>query len=435
MNSYEKTCSWLFSQLPMYQRQGKAAYKSDLVNTEKLDEYFNFPHTNFQSIHIGGTNGKGSVSHMLAAILQMSGYKVGLYTSPHLQDFRERIKVSGKMIPKKEVVQWVDRHQDFLEELKPSFFEMTVAMAFDYFARSAIDIAVVEVGMGGRLDSTNILEPVLSIITNISRDHVEFLGGTLEKIAGEKGGIIKDRVPVLIGEERKETFPVFQSAARKKNAPFYSAQRFFQVPFSVVADDGFQYFNVRQGRRPVYPGLKSDLSGIIQRKNLPIVLQAVEILRRNRFTIAEEAVYEGLAGAMKISGLRGRWEVLERNPYLVLDTAHNQAGIREIIKQLEEIRYKQLHFVIGVVGDKDIDFVLRLLPADGNYYFTRAQIPRALDQKILAAKAAYYGLPGNIFDTVPEALEAARKSADTDDLILVGGSTFVVAEALDMIKT
>lgn len=435
MTSYEKTCKWLFSQLPMYQRQGKAAYKDNLDNTLKLDKYFNFPHQDFRSIHIGGTNGKGSVSHMLSAVLQKAGYKVGLYTSPHLIDFRERIKVNGEMMPKKEVVQWVERHRTFLEDLKPSFFEMTVAMAFDFFSRSGIDVAVIEVGMGGRLDSTNILSPVLSIITNISRDHVEFLGSTNEKIAGEKAGIIKDRVPVLIGEERKETFHVFQSIAKKRNAPFYSAQRYYQVPHSVFADDGFQYFNVKEKRRTVYPGLKSDLAGIIQRKNLPIVLQAVEILRHSRFTIPEDSVYEGLKKAKEISGLHGRWDVIERDPLLVLDTAHNEAGMREIIKQLAEIRYKELHMVLGVVGDKDIDHVLRLLPPTGKYYFTQALIPRAMDSKILAAKAAYYGLKGNLFDTVVEALEASRKIAGKDDLILVGGSTFTVAEALEHLSS
>ncbi len=431
MNSYDKTCSWLFSQLPMYQRQGKTAYKANLENTEKLDEYFNHPHRNFQSVHVAGTNGKGSVSHILAAILQKAGYRVGLYSSPHLLDFRERIKINGKMIPKKEVVQWVSQHETILEEIKPSFFEMTAAMAFDYFSRSEVEIAVIEVGMGGRLDSTNILTPILSIITNISSDHVEFLGNTLEQIAGEKAGIIKDRIPVLIGEERKETFHVFESQAKKKNSPFYSAQRFFQVPYSVLADDGDQYFSVLQSRRVVYPGLKCDLAGIIQRKNLPVVLEAIEILRKNRFSITESAVYDGIANTKEISGLHGRWEIMGKGPMLVLDTAHNQAGIKEIIKQLKEVRYKNLHMIFGVVNDKEIDHMLRLLPGEGQYYFTRAQIPRALDHKILAAKGAFYGLQGSIFETVPEALAAARESAESNDLILVCGSTFIVADAME----
>jgi dihydrofolate synthase/folylpolyglutamate synthase len=433
MNSYDKACSWLFSQLPMYQRQGKAAYKDNLENTEKLDNYFKHPHNNFQSIHVGGTNGKGSVSHMLASILQKAGYKVGLYTSPHLLDFRERIKVNGQMIPKKEVVEWVNQHEVFLQELQPSFFEMTVAMAFDYFSRREVDIAVIEVGMGGRLDSTNILSPILSIITNISSDHTEFLGNTLELIASEKAGIIKDRVPLLIGEERKETFPVFESQAKKKNSPLYSAQRFFQIPYSVVTDEGNQYFSVKNNRATVYPGLKTDLSGIIQRKNLPIVLQSVEILRRTRITITEEDVYEGLAKVKGLSGLHARWEILGRDPMLVVDTAHNQAGIRELVKQLAEIRYRNLHVIFGVVNDKVIDHVLRLLPGEGQYYFTQAKIPRALDHKILGAKGAFYGLQGGLFETVPEAIEAAREAAGSEDLILIAGSTFVVAEAMEII--
>ena len=431
MMSYEKTCEWLYAQLPMYQRQGPSAYKENLDNTLKLDEYFKHPHHNFNSIHVGGTNGKGSVSHMLAAVLQEAGYKVGLYTSPHLLDFRERIKVDGKMIPKKEVVQWLSSNEGILSELKPSFFEMTVAMAFDYFSRSEVDIAVVEVGMGGRLDSTNILTPVLSIITNISRDHVEFLGNTLEKIALEKAGIIKDRIPVLIGEERKESYHAIESIAKKKKAPFYSAQRFFQVPYSVMSDDGYQYFSVRQSRNVIYPGLKSDLVGIIQRKNIPLVLQAVEILRRNRLTIDENAVYAGIANTKKINGLHGRWEVVNKDPFIVLDTAHNQAGIREIIKQLAEIRYEKLHMIFGVVNDKEIDHILRLLPKEGYYYFTKAKIPRALDEKILGAKAAYYGLQGNLFESVADAINGARNSAGKKDLILVGGSTFIVADAME----
>ena len=433
MNSYEKTCEWLFSQLPMYQRQGKAAYKENLDNTEKLDTYFKHPHNSFQSVHIGGTNGKGSVSHMLAVIMQQAGYKVGLYTSPHLLDFRERIRVNGEMIPKKEVVQWVKLHEGILEELKPSFFEMTVAMAFDFFSRSDVDIAIVEVGMGGRLDSTNILNPVLSIITNISMDHVEFLGDTLGKIAIEKAGIIKPRIPVLLGDENKESYEAIENIAKKRNSPLYSAQRFFQVPYSVITDDGYQYFNVRQGRKFIYPGLKSDLTGIVQRKNLPMVLEAVEILRHNRFEISEEAVYKGVERVKSLSGLHGRWEFVSKKPAMVLDTAHNQAGIKEVIRQLDETRFKKLHVVFGVVNDKHIDHVLRQLPADGNYYFTRAKIPRALDEKLLGAKAAYYGLGGKIFASVNEAVEAAKKAAGKEDLILITGSTFIVAEAMEII--
>ena len=433
MSSYEKVCDWLFSKLPMYQRQGKAAYKDNLHNTERLDAYFSHPHQNYQCIHVGGTNGKGSVSHMLAAILQEAGYKVGLYTSPHLLDFRERIKVNGEMISKKEVVNWVKKHESMLEDLEPSFFEMTVAMAFDYFNRAEIDVAIIEVGMGGRLDSTNIIKPVLSIITNISKDHVEFLGNTLGEIAIEKAGIIKDRIPVLIGEEKKESFEVFENVAKKRSAPIYSAQRFYQVPYSVNADDGYQYFNVREGRKFIYPGLKSDLLGISQRKNIPVVLEAIQVLRHNRFTIPEDAVYNGVANTKKISGLHGRWDQVGNSPRIVLDTAHNQAGIREVNKQLDEIRYKDLHVIFGVVNDKQIDHVLRLMPSAANYYFTKAQIPRALDEKLLGAKAAYYGLGGQIFESVPDAIEAAKKTMSKSDLLLITGSTFIVAEAIDLL--
>jgi dihydrofolate synthase/folylpolyglutamate synthase len=338
------------------------------------------------------------------------------------------------MISKKDVVQWVNKHKEIIDEISPSFFEMTVAMAFDYFSRSGVDLAVIEVGMGGRLDSTNIINPLLSIITNVSLDHTEFLGDTLEKIAVEKAGIIKEKVPVLIGEERAEIIRIFEEIAEKKNSPLYSAHKIFQVPFSVTAGDGYQYFSVRQLRKPVLPELKSDLTGITQRKNLPVVLQAIEILRRNRFEIPEESIYKGIGNAAKISGLRGRWEIIGRKPLIVLDTAHNQDGIRELIKQLEETRYRELHVVFGVVGDKMIDHMLRHLPTGANYYFTRAGIPRAMDEKILGAKAAFYGLTGKIFATVNEAVEAAGKDASEDDLMLVTGSTFVVADAMQALK-
>ena len=430
MNSYDKTCEWLFSQLPVYQRQGRAAYKADLHNTEKLDEYFGNPHRNFQSIHIGGTNGKGSVSHMIASVLQVAGYRVGLYTSPHLLDFRERIRINGEMIPKREVVQWVSRHKAMIDELKPSFFELTVAMALDYFSRSQIDIAVIEVGMGGRLDSTNIITPLISIITNISPDHMEFLGDSLEKIAIEKAGIIKKRVPVLTGEERKEIYSIFDDAARKSNSPIYQAGKIFQVPFSVIADDGYQYFNLRHRRKPVYPGLKSDITSISQRKNLPVVMQAIEIIRKNRFQISEDHLYRGIADAAKNTGFHGRWEIIGKSPMIVLDTAHNQEGIKELVRQISETRHEKLHIIFGVVNDKAIDHMLRLLPADAGYYFTKADIPRALDEKILGAKAAFYGLNGKIFNSVRDAFDRALTEASDKDLILVTGSTFLVADAM-----
>lgn len=428
MNKYEKTLDWLYAQLPMYQRVGKAAYKADLDITHKLDEYFNHPHQKFRTIHVAGTNGKGSVSHMLAAILTKAGYKTGLYTSPHLNDFRERIKIDGEMIEKKEVVAWVEEHRRIFEELKPSFFEMTVAMAFDTFAKQEVEIAVIEVGMGGRLDSTNIITPEVSVITNIGKDHTDFLGKTLIDIAGEKAGIIKYGVPVVIGERRPELVDVFKKKAKEQDAMLFNANQFYQVNFSILTPDGKQHFQIKSGKRTVYPELNSDLSGIIQRKNLPLVLETVEVLIRNKWTIPTEAIYEGVAKTKELTGLHGRWEIVSRSPLLVYDTAHNEDGIRNILLQLDETKFNNLHVVIGAVSDKAIDKVLQILPVYGKYYFTQANIPRALDVKMLAAKAGFYGLKGIIVEEVAAALALAMKNASVDDLVLLTGSTFVVAE-------
>ena len=430
MTKYDRVLEWLYAQLPMYQRVGKAAYKADLENTLALDEYFGHSHERFRSIHIAGTNGKGSVAHMLAAILQAAGYKTGLYTSPHLVDFRERIRVNGKMISEKEVVAWVDNHRTFFEELKPSFFEMTVFMAFDYFARQEVDIAVVEVGMGGRLDSTNVLIPEISVITNIARDHTEFLGSTLVDIAKEKAGIIKDGVPVILGERRPEVAEVFIRQANNINAPLYQAHHYIQVPYSVTTREGRQYFQVRQGKRTVLPELYSDLEGIVQRRNLPVVLEAVEVLRREKWTLPTGAVYKGLAQTKKLTGIRGRWDIIQRDPMLVFDTAHNEDGIKNLLGQIVEVKFRQLHIVFGTVADKSIDKVLQILPRDAKYYFTQAKIPRALDRKLLVAKAGYYGLSGVIVDTVSEAVDMAMESAGKEDLIVVTGSNYLVADAI-----
>ncbi len=430
MNKYEKTIEWLFEQLPMYQRVGKAAYKANLENTHKLDEYFEHPHENFRTIHVAGTNGKGSVSHMLAAIFQAAGYKTGLYTSPHLHDFRERIKINGEMISKKEVISWVEKHQAIFESIKPSFFEMTVAMAFDYFSRSQVEIAIVEVGMGGRLDSTNIITPEVSVITNIGKDHTDFLGKVLVDIAAEKAGIIKDTVPVVLGERRVELIDVFKTKARILKAPVYLAHKYFQVPYSVLAGDGKQYFLVKSGKNHVFPELCSDLQGLIQRKNLPVVLETIATLRRLKWSISDEAVYKGIANVKELTGLHGRWEISQKKPLVVFDTAHNEDGIRVVVQQLAETRYRELHIVIGTVNDKVIDKVLQLLPQEARYYFTQASIPRALDVKLLAAKAGFYGLKGKIVEGVKEAVQMAKDEAEEDDLILVTGSTFVVADGL-----
>jgi len=431
--NYEKTLEWLYEQLPMYQRVGKAAYKADMENTLGLDEYFGHPHKKFATIHVAGTNGKGSVSHMLAAVLQMAGYKTGLYTSPHLLDFRERIRINGEMISKKDVADWVEKHTDIFKEVKASFFEMTVAMAFDYFASEEVEIAVIEVGMGGRLDSTNIIVPEVSVITHIAMDHTEFLGKTLLDIAKEKAGIIKDSIPVVIGESRPELVELFAQTAKKLRAHLSKAYDFYDVPYSLSTPDGIQHLLVKSSGETVYPQLRSDLGGLIQRQNIPTVLRTVDVLRDSRWTIPESAVYEGIGRAKELTSLHGRWELLSRNPTLVIDIAHNEDGMLTVVNQLKECRFDQLHVVIGMVNDKAIDDVLRMLPNNARFYFTRSKISRALEPKLLAAKAAFYGLNGNISETVREAIEEARSNAKSDDMILITGSTFVVAEAVALV--
>ncbi len=428
--NYQETLDWLFSQLPMYQRQGKAAYKADLNNTLELDKYFSHPHRNFKSIHVAGTNGKGSVSHMLASVLQESGYKVGLYTSPHLKDFRERIRINGEMVSEDFVVKFIEDHKLKFEEIHPSFFEMTVAMAFDYFAKENIDIAVVEVGMGGRLDSTNIIQPDLSIITNIGFDHTAFLGNSLSDIAGEKAGIIKNKIPVVIGETNKETQPVFDSKAKEMKSPIYFADQYYQADYSMLTMDSKQSFNIKKDGKSIYNDLKLDLLGSYQKKNLFTVLQSLTILKDLNYSISYESMYAGLKNVSKNTGLRGRWDILENNPMLVCDTAHNKEGLTYVIEQIKQTAYENLHMVFGVVDDKNIDAILGLLPKDAHYYFTKANIPRALDQNILKSKAEKYNLMGDDFKDVASALRNAKKNAGFNDLIFIGGSTFVVAEVV-----
>ena len=430
MMKYSEITEWLFSQLPMYHRVGKSAYKADLDNSKVLDKHFGFPHRNFHSIHVAGTNGKGSVSNMLAAVLQEAGYKVGLYTSPHLVDFRERIRINGEMIGKKDVVEFIENNKEFFEELKPSFFEMTVAMACDYFSKRNIEVAIVETGLGGRLDSTNIIDPVLSVITNISFDHMDLLGDTLQKIALEKAGIIKPGIPVVIGEKDKETRKTFEDKVLEVGAKVFFANDYFQVPYSILSGDDRQYFQVLRGKKTAYPELCSDLLGLVQRKNLPVVLEVLELLKMREWHISDDNIYKGLANVKELTGFSGRWEIIGRNPKTVIDTGHNIDGIRQVVYQVENTRYRKLHVVYGAVNDKEIDKILQVLPMDAIYYFTNAKIPRALDAKMLAAKAAFYGLQGSIHETVTVALAAARKSAQADDLVLVTGSTYVVAEVI-----
>lgn len=428
--NYQETLDWLFSQLPMYQRQGKAAYKADLNNTLDLDKYFGHPHRKFKSIHVAGTNGKGSISHMLASVLQESGYKVGLYTSPHLKDFRERIRINGQMISEDFVVRFIEDHHLKFEEIKPSFFEMTVSMAFDYFAKENIDIAIVEVGMGGRLDSTNIIDPDISIITNIGFDHTAFLGNSLPEIAKEKAGIIKKETPVVIGETHSETEPVFRNFAKEKTAEIYFADKYYLCDYGMLSIDNKQVFNIKKDDKIIYQDLKLDLLGIYQKKNLLTVLRSVDLLIEKEYKITIKTLYKGLENVSKNTVLQGRWQLLGNNPTMVCDTAHNLDGIKFVVNQIKQTPYKNLHIVFGVVDDKNIDSILNIMPTKAEYYFAKANIPRALDQKILKEKANNYGLIGNEYKNVEEALKKAKKNAGINDLIFIGGSTFVVAEVV-----
>lgn len=428
--NYSQTLEYLFNSLPMFQRQGKAAYKANLDSTYALDKHFGYPHRQFKSIHIAGTNGKGSVSHMLASVLQEAGYKTGLYTSPHLKDFRERIKINGIEIPENYVINFVKNNRDFFEKLKPSFFEMTVAMAFKYFADENIDVAIIEVGMGGRLDSTNIITPLLSVITNISKDHTQFLGDTIEKIAAEKAGIIKKATPVVIGESQKETRQVFLNKAKEQNAPIYFADEILSIDYSLQTIDEKQSFNVYKADNIVYREVKIDLLGLYQKKNLITTLQAIELLSKNYLSISENHIFKGLANIQKNTGLKGRWQIIGHNPRIVCDTGHNEAGIQAVIKQIKNTPYRKLYMIIGVVNDKNIEAILELLPKNAEYIFTKASIPRALNEKDLALKAAKYGLKGIDVPNVPEALKLAKSKAGASDMIFVGGSTFVVADII-----
>jgi dihydrofolate synthase/folylpolyglutamate synthase len=422
MQKYDQVINYLYDHLPYYQRSGHVAYKESLDNTIALDSMFHHPHQDFKSVHVAGTNGKGSVSHMMASIFMEAGYKTGLYTSPHLKDFRERIRINGKMISKEFVVKFVEEFlgRNMEKGLAPSFFELTVMMAFDYFSQNHVDMAFIEVGLGGRLDSTNIIRPELSVITNISLDHTVFLGDTLGKIALEKAGIIKLQVPVVIGETHPQTSIIFNGKAKELSSPFVG----------LFTPDGLQIFNVRKDGEIVYNNLKIDLLGSYQSKNICTVLAAVDQLRGQGWTIPEGSVRDGLAKVVENTGLQGRWQIIGANPRIICDTGHNEGGLREVAAQISQVPFKTLHFVIGMVNDKDISGVLGLLPKDAIYYFTKASIPRALDEKLLMKMAAFFKLQGNAFPTVAGALAAARQNANADDLIFVGGSTFVVAEVL-----
>jgi dihydrofolate synthase/folylpolyglutamate synthase len=432
MKNFKAAIAWLYDCLPMFHRIGPAAYKNSLENTLILDQLYGSPHRNFATIHVAGTNGKGSVSHMLASVFQSAGYRTGLYTSPHLKDFRERIRINGKMIPKTEVTRWIRAFRKKNKQLKisPSFFELTVAMAFDYFAREKVDIAVIEVGLGGRLDSTNIITPEVSIITNIGYDHQLLLGNTLPEIAGEKAGIIKPGIPVVISQWQEEVAAVFQTKAIEMQAPLFFAGREYLAEYGLLDPEGKQVFQVQKNEALVWPNLKVDLAGSYQRLNIPAVIKTVDLLREKGWNIPEAAVYGGLKMTAKQTGLMGRWQVIGHNPMIICDTGHNEDGIRQVVKQLNDMAYKKLHIVFGMVSDKDPVPVLALLPRDAIYYFTKAQIPRALDEKQILEKALQSGLKGNSYSTVSEAFAAARAAAEPHDLIFAGGSNFVVGEIL-----
>jgi len=404
--TYQDTVNWMFKQLPMYQNQGKSAYKANLDNTHLLADYLNHPENSFKSIHVAGTNGKGSTSHMLASILQEGGYKVGLYTSPHLKDFRERIKINGKEISEEFVVEFIDEHKLFFESNTLSFFEMTVGMAFDYFSKEKVDIAIIEVGMGGRLDSTNIITPEVSVITNIGLDHTQFLGTTLEAIAKEKGGIIKPNIPVVIGETQIETEAVFREISKDRNSKIFFADK------------------------DIEDVLESDLKGYYQQKNIKTVLKAISIIQNSGYHISDENIKNGLLNVVKNTGLNGRWQILSEHPKIICDTAHNKEGLNYVMQQLNDEAFNKLHMVFGVVNDKELESILPILPKNAEYYFCKPNIPRGKDVEELQHQFLQNGFNGKSYSSVIEAFETAKENAAHDDLIYVGGSTFVVAEII-----
>lgn len=427
---YKSIVNWMFRQIPMYQRTGKAAYKIDLEKTHRIDEFFSEPHKSYKTIHVAGTNGKGSVSHTLASVLQEAGYKVGLYTSPHMKDFRERIRVNGEMISEHYVTRFIEGNQRFFEEIKPSFFEMSVAMAFNFFEDQQVDVAVVEVGMGGRLDSTNIIYPEISIITNIGLDHTAFLGNSLHSIAQEKAGIIKKGVPVVIGESQPETKPIFREKAESVKTSLFFADEDYMLEPTVIFDPLKNSFKVFDKNKKHYlHELTTDLLGAYQRKNLATVLKALDLLKDN-FLLNEKDVQKGISKVKKNTGFLGRWQILETSPLILCDTAHNAEGVKTNMEQLERMDYNHLHFVLGFVNDKNIESVLSLFPTNASFYFTKADIPRALDENKLKDQAANAGLSGKAYPTSEEALNAAKKAANPNDMIYVGGSTFVVSEVI-----
>ena len=433
--TYQQTLEYLFNSLPMYHRIGQAAYKADITNTVQLMQHLGNPEGKFRSIHVAGTNGKGSVSHMLASVLMQAGYKVGLYTSPHLVDFRERIRINGQMIPQQRVSDFVEQHRDFMQSLHLSFFEMTVGLAFDYFATEQVDVAVVEVGMGGRLDSTNVITPDLCVITNIGFDHTQFLGDTLPKIASEKAGIIKPHVPVVIGETHPETRPVFEQRAAELQAPIYFADdnyRISPIHKQVSPADSLTFPLLDFSVTTLSSQFTCPLTGSYQLKNLATLFQALALLPTVGYTITEQHIHDGIARVIEDTGLHGRWEKMDEQPLTICETAHNADGVSAMLEKLSEIPYRHLHLIYGCVNDKDFRKILRMLPQERTtYYYTQPSVPRALPVGQLVEAAQKLGMPGQDFPHVSEAITAARQAADpSHDLVLVTGSIFLVADAV-----
>ena len=434
--TYQQTIDYLYQQLPMFTRVGQSAFKKDLTNTIALCAALGNPQTKFPTIHVAGTNGKGSTAHLLAAFLQSLGLKTGLYVSPHYRDFRERIKINGEYVSKKYVKQFVAQNSPLFEQIQPSFFEMTVAMAFDYFATEGVDIAVIEVGLGGRLDSTNIISPLVSVITNISFDHTDMLGNTLPLIAYEKAGIIKQHTPVIIGEEQEETTPVFLKKAEECDAPIYFASQNFDIQ-AVEQNVNFTIFDIKQAKKNASTRLKVNLNGDYQAKNVATVLQTINVLKSLPFFVKyteggiwENAIQKGFEHLKTLTNFIGRWQIINENPTVLCDSAHNEGGLSLAMKQLKSLTFNHLHIVLGMVKDKDISKMLSLMPTDATYYFCKANIPRGMDSEVLKELASAFGLIGKAYPSVKHALSAAKRRAKTNELIYVGGSTFVVAEVI-----
>jgi dihydrofolate synthase/folylpolyglutamate synthase len=420
---YRQTLEYLFGMLPMFQRIGAAAFKKDLSNTLRLCKALDYPHLKFQSVHVAGTNGKGSSSHTLASVLQAAGYKTGLYTSPHLKDFTERIRINGQAISQQEVVDWVAKHKNLIEEIQPSFFELTVGMAFDWFASEKVDIAIIETGMGGRLDSTNVITPLVSLITRIGLDHTAFLGDTLPAIAGEKAGIIKPKVPVVISQRQEQVAHVFEEAAKKQNAAIYFAEDTYKSSWHSTG-----VLNILKNEQPWLPEQPTDLKAQYYAANIPGILKVVELLNNQRFKISAESVAAGIRGVCSLTGLKGRWQVLSNSPLVVADVSHNPDGMQHLMLQVKNTDHKKLYILLGMVADKDVSSTLELLPKEAQYFFCRADIPRSMSAEALAEKAQQFNLQGVVVPDVNQALKQAREQAAAHDMVLITGSTFVVAE-------